>query len=68
MTKQAKRRIHQNIYGNWYGYMGRARVIEFGTDEVRAGAWLLTGDEDRYAGYESDETIKAARQAARNSF
>jgi hypothetical protein len=58
-----KRRIHQNIWGNWNGYEGKKRVVEFGTDEVRAGHWLLTGDSDRYAAYESDETIKAARKA-----
>jgi hypothetical protein len=42
----AKRRIYQNIYGNWVGYEGRARVEEFGcgaSAESDAKEWLETG-------------------------
>jgi hypothetical protein len=38
------RRIHQNIWGNWNGYKGRRKVVEFGTDAVAAGAWCRTGE------------------------
>ena len=55
-----KRKIYQNIYGNYRGYIGRKSFFEFGTDEVSAGHWLLTGNADFYSGYESNETIEAA--------
>jgi hypothetical protein len=39
-----KARIHQNIYGNWYGYLGTRRVeMFFGhpwEQEQDAKAWL----------------------------
>jgi hypothetical protein len=40
-----KARIKQNIYGNWYGYLGNKRVMEFGetsefTQEQNAQRWL----------------------------
>jgi hypothetical protein len=40
-----KPRIHQNVWGNWYGYIGRKRVIAFGnskeeTAEQAANRWL----------------------------
>lgn len=38
-----KRRIKRNIWGNWYGYEGTRRVIEFGEDERDAKEWLETG-------------------------
>jgi len=59
-----KRKIKQNIYGNWRGYVGRKSAIEFGTDEITAGHWLLTGNADFNSGYESKETIGAAKKAA----
>ena len=37
----AKRRIHQNIWGNWYGYLGTRRVEDFGLDEWNAFEWLF---------------------------
>jgi len=43
----AKRRIKQNIYGNWVGYEGRARTQEFGdhaSSEADAREWLATGE------------------------
>lgn len=45
MTKELKRRIKQNTWGNWYGYEGSRRVIEFsntpfGTQEQYAQEWL----------------------------
>lgn len=42
----AKRRIHQNVYGNWYGYEGPRRVIAFYNTipgygaQQEAEAWL----------------------------
>lgn len=35
-----KRRIRLNAWGNWNGYIGKHKVIEFGTDEQRAKNWL----------------------------
>ena len=36
----AKRRIKQNVWGNWNGYEGNRKVIEFGTGEFEANEWL----------------------------
>jgi len=43
--QKPKRRIRQNPYGNWYGYEGNRRVIEFsnsvfGSQEEYANEWL----------------------------
>jgi len=35
-----KKRIRFNIYGNWNGYEGSRKVIEFGLDDIEALAWL----------------------------
>jgi hypothetical protein len=35
-----KRRIKQNIWGNWKGYVGTRRTMDFGTDEQEAKEWL----------------------------
>jgi len=35
-----KRRLHENIYGNWLGFEGARRTQDFGLDEVEAHAWL----------------------------
>lgn len=32
--------IKQNQWGNWNGYEGTKKAIEFGTDERRAKEWL----------------------------
>jgi len=58
-----KRKAKQNAWGNWNGYVGRKKVIEFGTDDVRAGHWVLTGEEKGNNGYSSAETVKASRAA-----
>lgn len=34
-----KRRVKENVYGNWNGYEGQRRVKEFGTDETEALLW-----------------------------
>lgn len=47
------RRVKRNQWGNWNGYEGTRRVVEFGPDDVRAGYWLETGIDDRYAGYDN---------------
>lgn len=39
--KKPKVRIHQNIWGNWNGYIGTRKVAEFGTDKHRANQWYL---------------------------
>ena len=39
----AKRTIRKNIYGNYVGYVGRSREMEFGEDETGAKEWLETG-------------------------
>lgn len=35
-----KRKIHQNVWGNWNGYEGTRKVADFGTDEQGAREWL----------------------------
>ena len=62
----AKRKIKQNIWGNWRGYLGTKSVEEFGEDDIAAGHWLLTGEKGHDVGY-SDENYEAARKAARES-
>jgi hypothetical protein len=45
------RKIKQNIWGNWCGYRGNKRIHEFGTDEIAAAFWFLTGAVDANMGY-----------------
>lgn len=45
------RKIKQNVWGNWNGYVGRRRVIQFGTDDIAAAYWSLMGTVDFNAGY-----------------
>ena len=35
-----KARIKQNVWGNWNGYVGKKKVMDFGTDERDAQQWL----------------------------
>jgi len=39
-----KRRIHQNIWGNWNAYVGKKKFMEFGTNHAAAEKWLETGE------------------------
>jgi hypothetical protein len=48
------RKIKQNIWGNWNGYEGRNRVQQFGTDEISAAYWALTGEVNFNAGYAAE--------------
>jgi len=32
--------IHKNVWDNWNGYIGRKKVIEFGTDAYAAREWV----------------------------
>lgn len=57
-----KRKAEQNVWGNWNGYEGNRKVAEFGTDDVRAGYWVLTGQESD-DGYQSREMIEKCRKA-----
>jgi hypothetical protein len=57
-----QRKIKQNIYGNWVGYLGTRRSQEFGTKEVAAGYWLLTGTVD-FDECWSDEWLPKCKQA-----
>lgn len=43
-----KRTIKKNIYGNWVGYVGKKRAVEFRDCEVSANYWLVTGDDEWY--------------------
>lgn len=43
VNPKAKRRIRQNIWGNWIGYAGRERWEEFGPHEFDAKYWLDNG-------------------------
>lgn len=36
----SKQRIKLNVWGNWNGYKGNKKVIEFGCDERAANDWL----------------------------
>lgn len=47
----ATRKVKQNQWGNWNGYIGTKRAVEFGCDDVSAGYWLETGIFDVYEGY-----------------
>jgi hypothetical protein len=45
-----KRRIHQNVWGNWYGYEGNKRVAAFSegptcSAEQAAERWLKDGSQ-----------------------
>lgn len=53
-TLKGKRRIKQNIYGNWVCYIGRTRVVDT-ADIIDAYCWLLQTDEI--------DTVKAAIRA-----
>jgi hypothetical protein len=59
-----KRKIKQNIYGNWCGYQGAKRSNEFGTDEIAAAYWLLTGLVDFNGGY-APEWLAKCQEAAK---
>jgi hypothetical protein len=54
-----QRKVKQNIWGNWCGYVGRNRVAEFGTDEIAAGYWIETGIVDFNAGYGDADKYKS---------
>lgn len=58
-----KRKAKQNVWGNWYGYTGRNRTHDFGTDDVAAGYWVLTGKADHSAGWASREFAEQCRAA-----
>lgn len=62
-----KRRIHQNVYGNWIGYVGRRREHQFGSDEVAAYAWLETGlydnsEESAQAWLDANKRLREKRE------
>ena len=44
-----KRRIKQNIWGNWNGYEGARKVVEFGTNEQGAQEWFAGLEEKEKA-------------------
>jgi hypothetical protein len=50
-----KKRIKQNVWGNWNGYRGRHKVIAFGTDGQAATEWLE--NEDKFLA-EKAEAVK----------
>ena len=54
-----KRRIHQNVWGNWNGYAGSRRVEDFGTDEMNARYWLQHGarTDDDFRKLSEDESL-----------
>lgn len=39
-----KRHIRQNLWGNWCGYFGTGKVLEFGTDKHAAEFWVNGGE------------------------
>jgi hypothetical protein len=38
-TPKGKRRVRQNIWGNWVGYVSGRRFWEFGADAKSASFW-----------------------------
>jgi hypothetical protein len=60
------RKIKQNIYGNWVGYQGGKRVEQFGTQDIAAAYWLLTGKVDFLGGY-SDEWMPKCMDALKTA-
>ena len=58
-----KRRIHQNVWGNWNGYIGRRKVHEFGTDEDEAKLWL--NDPVRYDKEQAEAREQSAAKLAK---
>jgi hypothetical protein len=65
-TIKGKRKIRQNIYGNYKGYIGVRQMHDFGTDEIAAGHWMVTGELDFNAAY-APENYEAAKEAARKA-
>ena len=47
-----KRKIKQNIFGNWCGYQSGKRTHQFGADEIAAAFWFLTGLVEFNGGYD----------------
>lgn len=50
-AKQPKRRVKENVWGNWYGYESNRRVIEFpnmpwASPEELANEWLARKEND----------------------
>jgi hypothetical protein len=58
------RRVKQTAWSNWNGYEGSRKVLEFGADNLRAGHWLLTGEDRRNAAYVTPQHTEACRNAA----
>ncbi len=44
-------RIRQNVWGNWQGYRGRQRVVEFGLDYREAREWMFKQGPARYTDF-----------------
>jgi hypothetical protein len=55
-----KRKIRINAWGNWYGYEGAKRVIEFGTDERAANEWLV--NPEKYLSEKKELTLWLTRK------
>ena len=58
MKTTPKRRVKQNIWGNWKGYEGTRLTQDFGTDVVTAGYWVESGIVDYNEGYSDIEKYK----------
>lgn len=64
-----KRRVRQNLWGNWKGYEGRKQVTDFGIDATDAFVWLATGEPLYSKRIELDmEIYEQARTKAEASF
>lgn len=62
-TSRPKRRIHQNVWGNWNGYEGTRKVREFGTDKWDARLWVKGELTDEPAKDKSREDNGSMRRA-----
>ena len=56
-----KRRIKKNIYGNWVGYEGARRTMNFGTQDIASAYWYFTGIYDPLEGY-SEEWFQKCKE------
>lgn len=46
VPRSKRRKIHKSVWGNWNGYLGKRKVIEFGTNDDAAHQWFNKGEED----------------------
>ena len=53
-----KRRVKKNIWGNYNGYEGTKKTQAFGTCEIAAAYWLITGVVDFNEGFSPERYLE----------